>query len=252
MKSCPGHFLGVDEMKAILTVIIPRYSFTSSMTLGSLETHWDIANQPNETVQIRMSVRPIHLVVTGAHSTGKTYLCGLLRDELSLPIIWEIARHILTEWGWSKNDLDCKVKYLAFSEEIQSRQIHQEMHHVNAMSAFLSDRSLDFLGYMYWKGYDESMIENVIKRPCVTAMIARHRSSLNVIIDPTEACLKNDGVRMNSSLDELHIINNLLMDKVFHKFKIPVLRIDRSIDLADRARFVSDKYSAMKARVAEW
>jgi cytochrome P450 len=48
-KGCVGQYLAMLEMKVVLSVILPRYKFRTinrKETLETLETHWDIANQP--------------------------------------------------------------------------------------------------------------------------------------------------------------------------------------------------------------
>lgn len=55
-KGCIGMHLGRREVSAILTTVVSGYemSIEGAETLGSLETHWDIANQPDNPVTIRI------------------------------------------------------------------------------------------------------------------------------------------------------------------------------------------------------
>jgi aromatase len=105
-KGCVGKYLGMAEMKACLAVIVPLFQFKlppNGDSLESLETKWEIANQPKNVQKVIFLKRSVNLVVTGAHSTGKTTLCNEISAEVSLfegNKVQELARGILNEKGW--------------------------------------------------------------------------------------------------------------------------------------------------------
>mmetsp|Transcript_4969 Transcript_4969/g.9310 ORF Transcript_4969/g.9310 Transcript_4969/m.9310 type:complete len:102 (+) Transcript_4969:2-307(+) len=53
-KGCIGMHLGRREVCAILKTIVPGFELAveGTETLGSLQTHWDIANQPDNPALI--------------------------------------------------------------------------------------------------------------------------------------------------------------------------------------------------------
>ncbi|CAB9503936.1 Protopine 6-monooxygenase [Seminavis robusta] len=56
-KGCVGMHLGRREVNSIVATVILQYDLeiVGSETLSSLETHWDIANQPDDPTRIRLS-----------------------------------------------------------------------------------------------------------------------------------------------------------------------------------------------------
>jgi aromatase len=55
-KGCIGMHLGRKEVNSIVEAVIRHYELeiVGNETLESLETHWDIANQPDEPIRIRL------------------------------------------------------------------------------------------------------------------------------------------------------------------------------------------------------
>ena len=58
-KGCIGQYLGLAEVKAALRALISSYNFEveGETSLATLETHWDIANQPDNPPLIRCELR---------------------------------------------------------------------------------------------------------------------------------------------------------------------------------------------------
>ena len=58
-KGCIGQYLGLAEVKAALRALILKYEFevVGETSLVNLETHWDIANQPDDPPLIRCQLR---------------------------------------------------------------------------------------------------------------------------------------------------------------------------------------------------
>ena len=54
-KGCVGKYLGLAEVRAALKALIPQFRFevVGEVSLQTLETHWDIANQPDNPPLIR-------------------------------------------------------------------------------------------------------------------------------------------------------------------------------------------------------
>jgi hypothetical protein len=83
LKGCIGQHLGMAEVRSVLVTLLSAYRFRledRDLTLEGLQTKWEIANQPSKTPNIIFWRRRIPVVITGAHSTGKTTLCDQLLE----------------------------------------------------------------------------------------------------------------------------------------------------------------------------
>ena len=95
----------------------------------------------------------LRIAVIGSHGSGKSILSKLLSEELSLPLITEVARTFKKEQLNPSNP-----SYLSIQKEILRLQIQEESLH----KKYVSDRStIDNLSYYLYNCYDiASDIEN--------------------------------------------------------------------------------------------
>lgn len=248
LKSCVGRWLGTDEMKATLSILTTRYKFSTKgkVTLKGLETHWDIANQPksNELIHVTKQRRGIPIIITGAHSTGKTTLLEQLvqlnDNDIQFNVIREIARNFLKTKGWTREILstnkavlkECQFELLKLQNIAEQKMLEN--------GTFISDRGLDPVAYLRWHGeYDSA--DEALTQPYTKEPIKRYKSCFTVMIEPTNECIHDDSTRMMSTLDELLRLNNIL-EKLLQEHQLPYFIVSKDIPLNKRAETVMQVY----------
>jgi predicted ATPase len=95
----------------------------------------------------------LRVFICGAHSTGKTTLLNRLLsepDQNQLHAVNEVARNIIAENGWQKNDFDPKINPHIFYDlqvKILQAQLRIDEEFCNQNRSYISDRGLDPIIY---------------------------------------------------------------------------------------------------------
>lgn len=163
----------------------------------------------DERPAIRLS-RNVYIV--GPQSTGKTTLVKALVQRLSgdVAVIYEIARHVMKEKGYSRIDVDSADMERRFSlqNDIFQAQVRKEQSLIESGIDFVSDRSaIDPLVYlMHYSGTE--MLERITSTAEWRNVRERYgdaKVSLVFLLMPVEDFLIDDDVRyMAKSLDDWH------------------------------------------------
>ncbi|KAL3879088.1 hypothetical protein ACJMK2_031402 [Sinanodonta woodiana] len=139
-----------------------------------------------------------HVYICGAHSTGKTTLMHDLKSHLRVKFVEEIAREIIREHGWSRNDHAPMINphnFEILNFEILQRQILLSEEYDTQNMDTIFERCLDPLVYVELyigpttktKLYDTPGLEQWIQRiKCLctpTPILYMHFSHPKVIFD---------------------------------------------------------------------
>ncbi|GAA6020148.1 hypothetical protein JCM10207_006276 [Rhodosporidiobolus poonsookiae] len=149
------------------------------------------------------------ILITGAHSTGKTTLCRALRDrfaEMSAAgdgpewtLVEETARRLMKRDGWTREDVG-KVEW---QQTLLDEQIRLE---TNVSTPYIADRCvLDPIAYTSLH-HPPSVWLPLLAQPSVQALLASYRSpkkTLIVHLLPVADFSRDDGVRtVPASMEE--------------------------------------------------
>lgn len=238
------------ELKAVFSVLIPKFIMRADVTLRSLNTHWDIANQPTEVHKVTIERRDLSINICGAHSTGKTYLLNELRGTHGDTIISnccfisEIARTIMAQNGWTRNDLKSNSpEFIKLQELILHQQNESELSALQNGSMYISDRGLDPLAYLSFYSTD-SEFSRVCALPQVQKMVGRYqRESITILLEPSALCIRDDGTRWLSDLEELNKFT-LCFEIMLQMLSVPYVKIPCTVPLHCRKAVVSIIYNA--------
>lgn len=239
-----GQYLGMKEMESVLSVLIPRYKMHANVTFDTLDTHWDIANQPNIVHKVTIERRNVCINLCGAHSTGKTHLINQLREDLEpdpvsgtarFSFIVEIARGIMSERSWNRDTLSAHPSVLRKLQTlILMKQNDVESNAIRLGHSFVSDRGLDPLAYLLFYCH-KGEFHDACNLPCVKSMVKRCiHHSLVIILAPTTQCLQDDGIRWTSDLDESNRFSRCMKIDVLKRFNIPFFEIPACVPLEHR------------------
>lgn len=130
--------------------------------------------------------------ISGSHACGKSTLCKYVSQKYNIPIVFETARHVLSEQELQidslRADIDVSDKY---QQQVFDRQLIEEAKH----QSFVSDRSaLDVLAY---SASHTRILSALLKSPELKDYISilQEPSSFIFFVRPVKATLKADGVR---------------------------------------------------------
>jgi nicotinamide riboside kinase len=155
--------------------------------------------------------------LVGASSTGKTTLCRALAQETSMHLVVEIARTVMKEKGFTRND----VATFAMQEAIFDAQVTTQKAALEKHRSIIADRSaIDPIVYAVLNS--SSPEDSQFRLSTLMAKISndhkvleQYRRSLFVLLLPVPAFVHDDGIR---SLD--------MASEVTEKFR-EILRILR-------------------------
>ena len=88
--------------------------------------------------------------ICGAHSTGKTTLVRQVSNRTGIHIESEVARNIIRDLRWSREDFDPKVnpsRFEELQEKISQAQCTMERRNVLLRRSYIADRGPEFLIY---------------------------------------------------------------------------------------------------------
>ena len=129
------------------------------------------------------------IAVVGSFSTGKTTLATVAAEELDLPLLPEVARHVVELGFQLDKDATPEVETLIFLRQFHNEQSHPE---------FVSDRSLvDVMTYAGWVLDNQPWRkEMALWESCVDVAQYRLRNQYShVFYLPIEFPIVPDGLR---------------------------------------------------------
>jgi nicotinamide riboside kinase len=197
-----------------------------------------------------------NVYIIGPQSTGKTTLVNAMAQSLEgdVHVIQEIARTVMRERGYSRNDVDSDNSERRFTlqQDIFNAQVEKEMMFLQSGKEFLSDRSaVDPLIYlMHFSGQNEvNRITSTDKWRKVRSRYADYNQSLVVLLSPVASFLVDDDVRyMSKSLDDWNALASnfrLFLDQE----KIPFVEIGEEIlDIKERVTEVMQNLEKKRTR----
>jgi nicotinamide riboside kinase len=186
--------------------------------------------------------------VVGPQSTGKTTLIDALADRFqgNIPVIKEVARHVMQEKGYTREDVDSpnRERRFALQRDIFTAQIEMENSFLvsGRTSSFLSDRSaIDPIVYLtHYAGPDESLrITSTVEWQKARRRYADTQNFLIVLLSPVPEFLVDDNTRyMSKSLEDWHSLTNSFREFLDAQ-RIPFIEIgENCIDLKERVTLV--------------
>lgn len=143
-----------------------------------------------------------NIYIIGPQSTGKTTLVNALveRFDGNVPVIQEVARHVMKEKGYSRIDVDSTdpARQFAMQNDIFHAQLEREDKYLREHVNFVSDRSaIDPLVYLMHYSHSEMLnkITCTIEWQNVRKRYGDVRKSLVILLLPVEEFLVDDDVR---------------------------------------------------------
>lgn len=188
--------------------------------------------------------------VVGPQSTGKTTLINALAERLgpSIPVIKEVARRVMQEKGYTREDVDSDDPERRFSmqKHIFTAQLEAEndLLESDKNTVFLSDRSaIDPIVYFahYSGNAMASRITSTSEWESCRERYADKESSVIVLLLPVKKFLADDNIRyVATSEQDWYALANAF--RVFIKDEgISVLEIgEECCDIQDRVEMVLD------------
>ncbi|BGP18889.1 hypothetical protein JCM10213_003012 [Rhodosporidiobolus nylandii] len=144
------------------------------------------------------------ILITGAHSTGKTTLAHALRDRLAAgdedgrkwDLVGEVARKLMARDGWTRDD----VHRLDWQEANLAEQLRVE---TAAAVPYIADRCLlDPAAYATLHHPENALLDTSAIRPLLD-LYRNPRRTLIVHLLPVERFAHDDGVRsLTGSMEE--------------------------------------------------
>jgi predicted ATPase len=108
LKSCTGRAFAEKEMELFLQPVLKEFTILSphASAIDMLQPQWDVANAPLHDVPLTFFPRKL-LFLVGQSSTGKTTVANALQAAYPrLMVYGEVARRIMDEHGWTRDNLD--------------------------------------------------------------------------------------------------------------------------------------------------
>jgi len=195
--------------------------------------------ESDESSQIQLT-RNVYII--GPQSTGKTTLVNALVERFrgDVPVIQEIARHVMKEKGYSRIDVDStdSERRFAMQNDIFHAQLEKEDSYLQSGTTFVSDRSaIDPLVYlMHYSG--TKMLDKVTSRVEWQKVRERYgdaKESLVVLLLPVEEFLIDDDIRyMAKSVHDWHSLA-VSFQRFLHEQDIAAIEFgEESRDIGDR------------------
>lgn len=149
----------------------------------------------------------MRVYMCGAHASGKSTLCRYVAEKYNLPMIPEVARMILSETELQIDALRSDIGIVnTYQSKVFERQIEEEGRQKN----FVSDRSLiDCIAYSTQHStLMPDMMQNVELQNYILSL--QKKQTFIFFIRPSQATLKNDGVREHISWDGVIAIDAMI------------------------------------------
>ncbi|XP_045158352.2 uncharacterized protein LOC123524320 [Mercenaria mercenaria] len=148
----------------------------------------------------------LRIYICGPHSTGKTTLLKDLRPHIgNIKIVEEVARGIIKNHGWTRDDFLPEKHpdvFQQLNEEVLAAQIETDKKYTRLGQDFICDRALDPMIYCgFYIG--EQAKEAMYRLDGMERWLESLRKSLVVLVSPHPECIHDDSVRLSSSIEEL-------------------------------------------------
>jgi nicotinamide riboside kinase len=199
-----------------------------------------------------MEITPLKrcVCVIGPQSTGKTTLVNALADRFggNVPVIREVARTVMEEKGYTRQDVDSanEERKFALQRDIFIAQIKMENEGLKSDSPFLSDRSaIDPLVYLTHYGGSDSAQPLLSTEEWKRARDRYSTKCLIILLSPVLPFLVDDDIRyVSKSLDDWYSLADSFREFV-RLHNIPVMELgEECIELQERVSAVLIKLAA--------
>ena len=199
-----------------------------------------------------MEITPLRrcVCVIGPQSTGKTILVNALADRFggNVPVIREVARTVMEEKGYTRQDVDSanEERKFALQRDIFIAQIKMENEGLKSDSPFLSDRSaIDPLVYLTHYGGSDSAQPLLSTEEWKRARDRYSTKCLIILLSPVLPFLVDDDIRyVSKSLDDWYSLADSFREFV-RLHNIPVMELgEECIELQERVSAVLIKLVA--------
>ncbi|KAH3733331.1 hypothetical protein DPMN_039757 [Dreissena polymorpha] len=165
--------------------------------------------------------------ICGPHSTGKTTLLNDLRPHVpELHVLHEVARGIIKSHGWCRDDYVPDKHPEVFKQlnvEILEAQIKLEREYSEQGKHFICDRAIDPIVYgQYYVGPEARDV--MLGLPGLSGWLESLRRSLVILVAPHHEIIKDDSVRLTSSIEELRDFYNVFAAELNYQ-KIPYVAL---------------------------
>jgi len=176
------------------------------------------------------------------------------RFQGKVPVIKEVARHVMQEKGYTREDVDSPNRERRFSlqRDIFTAQIEMENSLLESewTSSFLSDRSaIDPIVYLtHFAGPDESLrITSTTEWKIIRGRYADAQKFLVVLLSPVPEFLVDDNTRyMAKSLEDWHSLTNSFRGFLDAQ-RIPFIEIGEDcVDLKERVTLVLNQLASQE------
>lgn len=184
------------------------------------------------------------LYVVGPSSTGKTTLCNVLAQSLTLRswcYITEVARQIMQRRGFTREDVDkMEMQSAIMLAQLEREAEVGERARNTGESLILSDRSgVDPIVYAILTAKDERQARQkkniLVEHPTFQSALKRYRKAKFLLLRPVPEWLVDDGVR---SLEQ-HGRSFYVFRAVLAELGIPYHEIGEEMkDLSERVNWV--------------
>jgi len=197
-----------------------------------------------------------NIYIIGPQSTGKTTLVNALFKKLGgrVPVIQEIARHVMKEKGYSRTDVDSTdpERRFAMQNDIFLAQLEHEENFLRADVNFVSDRSaIDPL--IYLMQYSGTQMLNRIIRTTEWQNVRKRYSdvkkSLIILLLPIEEFLVDDDVRYIAKSTQDWFSLGMTFQQFLSEQDIPAIELgEQCRDLEERVERVLRELQNWRAR----
>ncbi|XP_060583365.1 uncharacterized protein LOC132739631 [Ruditapes philippinarum] len=191
----------------------------------------------------------LRIYICGPHSTGKTTLLNDLRPHLGdVTVVEEVARGIIKNHGWSRDDFIPDKHpdvFRQLNEEILEAQIANDIKYSSSGEDFICDRALDPIIYC---GYyvSEQAKEAMYKLHGIHEWLDRMRRSFVILVSPHPECITDDNVRLPSPIEELREFHAKFKQEL-HKNNIKYLELTQ-LDRQERVNIVIKELNKFRQR----
>ncbi len=177
----------------------------------------------------------MRIYYTGAQSSGKTTLARYTSERLHLPLLTEVARMILAERELQIDALRANIALVnSYQKEVFFRQLLEEKKYTD----FVSDRGFDCLAYA---ARHSTVLAELLESKECQEYISQLKQSKDIkifFVRPSQATLKNDGVREQLVWDEI-IAVDASIKFMLEMFNLKYIQI-HSDSMQERVRLIEN------------
>ncbi|KAJ8305524.1 hypothetical protein KUTeg_016069 [Tegillarca granosa] len=170
----------------------------------------------------------LRIYICGAHSTGKTTLLNDLKQHLNIYFVEEIARSIIREHSWRREDFLPDVHpdtFKQLNKEILQAQVNIESEN----SVRGKGKGLDPIVYVeYYIGKESE--EEMYQVNGVKEWLKRMKTAMVFVLYPHIECISDDEVRLPPTIEDLNQFTQRL-ENLLNKHEImyhKIIDLDRN------------------------